>query len=1074
MGALTPVSQWSTNTMTQRKRLAAALPALIAMSAAALTTPALAGGQDAAPPVPTQNPAFNVQYIDAVDGAVVALWNEQQPDGQVVPFYSVAFDGRNFSRAVSTDYHLQLRYAVFDPAASAIPEAPAGLEADASNRLYMVQFFTQPFEMYQNALTGMGATVRYFLAHNALIVDMTPEVREAVSSLGYVRWVGPLHPAYKLDGVILDAYLAGMTNSAMEPYSVQGFGRGMASQQKIADRLTALGGQVTNTAPDGFRMTVTMTMEHVLDIVRMNEVHFIEPWGPGETDLDVVRQIGGASTILAPVGITGQGVRGEIFDTENDMTHPEWNGQPPLLHGANGNSGSHGTACYGNCFSTGVVNPQATGLCPSREQGIFCWYPNSTQFGGATTRLQLNTEATDPNGQFRSVFQTSSVGSPRTTQYTTISAETDDYLFMVDYLSCQSQSNANLTPDSRPQAWAKNIVSVGGITHQNTLTRNDDTSSGSTGPASDNRIKPDLAHFYDNTFTTWPGGGYTQFSGTSNATPCTAGHFGLLFQMWHEEVFPGHGGGNSVFEDRCKSTTAKALMINTAFKYDWYSPGVPAPNTNMFRDRQGWGMADLGKLYENREKITIIDETDLIEPLGVNAYISNVPVDEPELAVTMIYLDPAGNPASNIHRINDLTLKVTSPSGVVYWGNNGLRQTNWSSAGGSANDRDTVENVFIQNPEPGPWSIEVMADILVADSHVETPALDADYALIVRGGTPTPPALTLRVIEAPSGLLPDGSAPAVEAEIVPGTENIVPGSQRVYYRYDGGVFNFIVLSPIGNDRYAGNLPAVGCNDTPEFYFSVEGDGGTTLTAPRGAPANLFSFDVGEIVVAFEDNFETDQGWTVVNQNLATGAWVRAIPIAPTRVQEPPGDYDGSGRCFVTGNTASQDVDGGPTIQTSPVFDLSSIGNPVVSYARWMATNSTDELVVEVSDNNGGAWVTVETVSTPSGWVESSFVVEDFVQATSQVRVRFSISDNPNDSVTEGGVDAFSITAFVCGGCDPCDTNCDGVVDAFDIESFIALLTGVGQPCASCSGDTNGDGVIDAFDIEPFISCLTGP
>ncbi len=1058
--------------MNHAKRFKTALSALVAFSAAALATPALA--QDAAPPVLTQNPAFNVQYLNGPAGSIIALWDEQQPDGQVTPFYSVAFDGRSFSRAVGTDYHIQLRYAVFDPIANAIPDAPVGLAANESNRLYIVQFHTQPFEMYQNALAEMGATVRYFLAHNALIVDMTPEVRDAVSSLGYVRWVGAFHPAYKLDGQILDAYLAGQIESAMQDFSIQAFGRGMDTQQPIADRILSLGGSIMNTAPDGFRMTVTMTMEQLLDVVFMNEVHFIDPWGPGETDLDIVRQIGGASTVLAPAGITGQGVRGEIFDTEVDADHPEWNGQTPLYHGPDGNSGSHGTACYGNCFSTGTVNSQATGLCPSREQGIFNYYPNSTQFGGPTTRLSQNTAATDVNGPFRSVFQTSSVGSPRTTQYTTISAETDDYLFQVDYLSCQSMSNANLTPDTRPQAWAKNIVGVGGITHQNTLTRADDTSSGSTGPAADNRIKPDLSHFYDNTFTTWPGGGYTQFSGTSNATPCTAGHFGLLFQMWHEEVFEGHGGGNSVFEDRPQSTTAKAMMINTAFKYDWYSPGVPAPNTNMWRDRQGWGMPDLGKMYENREKMTIIDETDLIEPLGVNAYISNVPVNEPELAVTMIYRDPAGNPASNIHRINDLTLKVTSPSGTVYWGNNGLRQTNWSAAGGAANDRDTVENVFIQNPEDGPWSIEVMADILVADSHVETPALDADYALVVRGGTPTPPALTLRVTEAPSGLLPDGSSPRVEAQIAAGTENIVPGSERVYYRYDGGAFNFITLSPIGNDLYEGNLPPVGCNDTPEFYFSVMGDGGTTLTAPRNAPATVMSFDVGEIFVAFDDNFETNQGWTVTNQNLASGAWVRAIPITPGRAQEPPGDYDGSGRCFVTGNTANQDVDGGPTILTSPLLDLSAVGNPIVSYARWMAANDTDKLVVEVSNNNGANWVVVEEVGNASGWQEASFAVEDFVTPTDQVRVRFSISDQPNNSVTEGGLDAFSVTAFVCGsGCEPCDANCDGVVDAFDIEPFIAILTG-GQGCSPCAADADGNGVVDAFDIEPFINCLTGP
>jgi len=51
--------------------------------------------------------------------------------------------------------------------------------------------------------------------------------------------------------------------------------------------------------------------------------------------------------------------------------------------------------------------------------------------------------------------------------------------------------------------------------------------------------------------------------------------------------------------------------------------------------------------------------------------------------------------------------------------------------GGEADTKDTVENVFIENPEQGGWLIEVSADELIQDSHVETPELDADYALVV-------------------------------------------------------------------------------------------------------------------------------------------------------------------------------------------------------------------------------------------------------------------------------------------------------------------------------------------------------
>ena len=93
---------------------------------------------------------------------------------------------------------------------------------------------------------------------------------------------------------------------------------------------------------------------------------------------------------------------------------------------------------------------------------------------------------------YYAVFQTASVGSPRTFDYTNISADTDAALFDFDIVHCQSQSNAG-NQDSRPQAWAKNIISGGGAYHFDTLDTSDDCwgcgpyTPASVGPAADGR-----------------------------------------------------------------------------------------------------------------------------------------------------------------------------------------------------------------------------------------------------------------------------------------------------------------------------------------------------------------------------------------------------------------------------------------------------------------------------------------------------------------------------------------------------------------------------------------------------------
>ncbi len=70
----------------------------------------------------------------------------------------------------------------------------------------------------------------------------------------------------------------------------------------------------------------------------------------------------------------------------------------------------------------------------------------------------------------------------------------------------------------------------------------------------------------------------------------------------------------------------------------------------------------------------------------------------------------------------------------MFWGNNGLLAGNWSTSGGIRNRIDTVENVFVQRPAAGTWTIQVLADEINQDSHVETTATDADFALVVSTG----------------------------------------------------------------------------------------------------------------------------------------------------------------------------------------------------------------------------------------------------------------------------------------------------------------------------------------------------
>jgi len=247
-------------------------------------------------------------------------------------------------------------------------------------------------------------------------------------------------------------------------------------------------------------------------------------------------------------------------------------------------------------------------------------------------------------------------------------------------------------------------------------------------------------------------------------------------------------------------------------------------------------------------------------------------------------------------------------------------------------------------------------------------------------------------------------------------------------------------------------------------------GGAIETDPADAPGDVFEA-VGAYasVVVANENFETGTGWSVTNVDLADGAWEIANP-AGGGTGAPGSDADGSGKCFVTGAASSRDVDGGPTYALSPVYDLSGYGAATLSYYRWIKSTggSQDKFLAEVSGDGGTTWVTIENVPPPllSGWTRKEWDVASFVPLTSTVRFRFSTSDNPNDSNTEGGLDAFLLHAFDCSADEDCiaDFNDDGEVNSLDFIDYLNAFSS-----GDLSADMDGNGVINSLDFVIFLN-----
>ena len=241
---------------------------------------------------------------------------------------------------------------------------------------------------------------------------------------------------------------------------------------------------------------------------------------------------------------------------------------------------------------------------------------------------------------------------------------------------------------------------------------------------------------------------------------------------------------------------------------------------------------------------------------------------------------------------------------------------------------------------------------------------------------------------------------------------------------DGGAFTQTAMTNSGGNTWTGDLPAMSCGSKVDYYVQAVATDLEGFSSPAAAPAAVHTAYVGDgLTTVFSDTFQSNLGWTVTNAGGPSFPFARGNPVEDG-AQPETGDPDSAGNnCYMTGLdgggfAGDADLDGGTTRLVSPTLDFSS-GDGLISYKRWMFCNDgdaveRDEFIVEVSNNNGASYATVETIELKAGgWIENVFRISDHVSPTANVVVRFTVADDPNDSITEGGVDTFVASLLDC-------------------------------------------------------------
>jgi V8-like Glu-specific endopeptidase len=344
--------------------------------------------------------------------------------------------------------------------------------------------------------------------------------------------------------------------------------------------------------------------------------------------------------------------------------------------------------------------------------------------------------------------------------------------------------------------------------------------------------------------------------------------------------------------------------------------------------------------------------------------------------------------------------------------------------------------------------------------------------------SPCNPPLTIDYPDGrPSFISPYGET-SVAINITAGTSEPAQDSGNLHYKH--GLFDWIEVPLVQNSEYdyTATFPYIDCGQEIDWFISVDTVDGDVVESPAGAPETSWhaaAFSGSENV--FTDNFQSHLGWMVFN-DAQEGSWVRGVPSEGGDRCDPPSDADGSGLCYVTGNSDDEDLDGGMTMLYSPLITLNMDNAPTLSYYRWFSngadcdgTNAHEEgdvLQVDISSDGGGSFSSLETIGpdgaqAEGGWYLSEFYLPDVIEAEGVIdmQLMFTAVDDNMSSIVEAAVDGVSISESVCGDPPACylaDVDKDGEVGVID------LLAVIDQWGTGGSADVNGDGVVDVGDL----------
>lgn len=576
---------------------------------------------------------------------------------------------------------------------------------DYSSKLIIIQCKGPIEDNWKEQVEDLGIQLGDYIPDFAFIAKVSnQQERDQLKELPFVRRVHSFHPAMKLAPELAES----LDKKSEVEVAVIGFDHTtdmkrtlLKMGEKKIDSAYAKKGprHISTLSISGKNIEKLLKSDDVIAILPVKKSRVRNDVAAGIIHADQLNQTGytGKDQIIG-IGDTGMD-KGSIVDI-----HPDLVGQVEKLYAqANPDDASdhhgHGTHVAGSALGTGAASDgKYKGMAPEAKL-VFHSLGLDDDSPEPNISKMLN-EAYSDGARIHS----DSWGPVDFGAYSVQSMEFDQFIWEhpdMTALTAAGNDGMNEYGDivyqsvSSP-ATAKNVISVGAS--ESVRKEMDDTEAdnenqvadfSSLGPTEDGRLKPDIvapgtyilslrsSRAPDDSFWLPFNKYYAYMGGTSMATPILAGGVAQIRQFLNEK---GHNDPSAALIKSMLITGADVLKSADAYT-------------------QGFGRANLQKAIET----DFVDQKKGLETKQKATYWMKVTDAKKPLAATLAWTDYPGSPFAVRTLVNDLNLKVISPSGRVWNGNDLFAQP----YNDEVDNLNNVEKVQIARPEKGTYMVTV-------------------------------------------------------------------------------------------------------------------------------------------------------------------------------------------------------------------------------------------------------------------------------------------------------------------------------------------------------------------------------